>query len=158
MNCERMETRLIAYLDGRAPESERLEVEQHLASCAACRARAEDFRALWGVLDQAPMLEPSAAFDARLSQRIAAEPRVGFWESLLPSPRVAFAISLLLAVSVWMSSVPPAPVADQAALTRSEEEFKMIKDLPVLEDYDVLVGFEPLSAVPAAREKGNRKL
>jgi len=158
MNCQRIETLLIAYLDGKARESERRDVELHLAACAACRTRAEEFRRLWSVLDEAPLHEPSPAFDARLRERIAAEPKPGWLAWLVPSPRWALAISLLVVLSVWISSLPPAtPPAGQAAL-QSEEEFKMIKDLEVLEDYDVLANFEPLSELPVAQAKENREM
>ena len=103
MSCERLETRLIAYLDGRASGAERREVEAHLAACRACRTRAEDFRLLWGVLDEVPMQEPSPTFDARLRARIDAEPpRPSLWAWLTPSARLAFAVSLLLLLSVYI--------------------------------------------------------
>lgn len=149
MNCERMENRLIAYLDGRASPAECREVEAHLAACNVCRTRAEDFRRLWAVLDEVPVQEPSPAFDARLRARIAAEPaRSNVWSWLVPSPRLALAASLLLLLSVWISSLPPATPQPSAAPVGSEAEFKMIKDLPVLEDYDVLSNFEALSELP----------
>ncbi len=149
MNCERMENRLIAYLDGRARAAERREVEAHLAACSACRTRAEEFRLLWGVLDEVPMRDPSPAFDAHLRTRIAAEPpRPSPWAWLVPQPRLAFAVSLLLLLSLWMSSLPPGEKPGVPGPAGSEAEFKMIKDLPVLEDYDVLANFEALSELP----------
>lgn len=147
MNCERMETQLIAYLDGRVSDAERAEVEAHLAACAACRTRAEEFRRVWSVLDEAPALEPSLGFDARLRQRVAAEPKPRWFAGLVPAPRFALAMTLLLALSVWISSFPPA-TQEQAAMPRNEEEFQMIENLQVLEDYDVLANFEALSELP----------
>ncbi len=160
MNCERMENLLITYLDGRASRTERREVEAHLAACTACRTRAEEFRRLWSVLDEVPRVEPSPAFDARLRARMAAEPpRTSLWAWLAPTPRFAFTVSLLLVLSVWISSLPPGP-PQAPGLTQgaSEAEFGMIKDLPVLEDYDVLANFEALSELPAhaARENWER--
>ena len=35
MSCEKMESRILGYVDGRLKESERLETEKHLASCGA---------------------------------------------------------------------------------------------------------------------------
>lgn len=146
MNCERMENRLIAYLDGRASKPEGLEVEAHLAACTACRTRADEFRLLWNVLDEVPTEEPSPFFDTRLRARIAAEPaRSSVWSWLVPSPRLVFAISLLLILSIWVSRVPERLPPPPAA---SDAEFRMIKDLPVLEDYDVLANFEALSELP----------
>jgi anti-sigma factor RsiW len=159
MNCERMEKWLIAYLDERATAAERREVEAHLAVCIACRTRAEQFRALWGVLDEAPAVEVSPAFDARLRARIAAEPpRRTLWAWLAPLPRLAFAATLLLALSVWISSLPPNPAQNSPVAPSSEAEFKMIKDLPLLEDYDVLANFEALSDLPPEPVTDNREM
>ena len=97
------------------------------------------------------MISPSPAFDASLRVRIAAEPaRRGFW-GWLPSPRLAFAVTALVAMSVWMASMPGV-TTDQTAmnLASAESEFGMIRDLPVLENYDVLSKFDALSELPAA--------
>ena len=46
MNCEDCHTLVDDYVDGVLPTEERAQVEQHLAGCSACRAMAEDFRAI----------------------------------------------------------------------------------------------------------------
>jgi anti-sigma factor RsiW len=150
MSCERISTQLVAYMDGRATESQRREVEAHLESCAACRTRVEEFRRLWTVLDEAPVVEPSLGFDARVRQRIAAEPRPRLWNWLVPSPRLAFAVALLAVLSLWISTRPPAV---EPSIMQSEQEFKMIKDLGVLENYDVLNDFDALSELPPAQSQ-----
>jgi hypothetical protein len=144
--CAGLEDKLVEYLDGRAKPAERRAVEEHLAGCSSCRNRAEEFRALWGALDDLPVISPSPAFDASLRARIAAEPtRRGFW-AWLPSPRLAFAVTALVAMSVWMASMPRV-MTDQTEMSRSlaEADFGMIRDLPVLENYDVLSKFDALS-------------
>ena len=159
MKCKQMETRLIAYLDGKADRAERREAEAHLAACAPCRVRADEIRAVWGVMDELPLLEPSPAFDAHLRARIAAEPRRSLWAWLAPSPRLAFAAMLLLIASVWLSTLPPAPQPNSApAPMNPEAEFRMIKDLPVLENYDVLANFEALSELPAPPAQGKNEM
>jgi anti-sigma factor ChrR (cupin superfamily) len=147
MNCQAMEENLIAYLDGKATAAERRAVEAHLADCAACRARAEEFRAVWNVLDDAPEHALSPSFDARLRQRIAAEAPRRWFDGWLPQPRLAFALSLLLALAVWIGKLP-GPAPDVTA--QNDEEFKMIQELQVLEDLDVLANFEVLSNAEAA--------
>jgi anti-sigma factor RsiW len=147
--CVGMEDKLVEYLDGRAKPAERRAVEEHLAVCSGCHHRAEDFRALWGALDDLPVISPSPLFDASLRARIAAEPaRRGFW-GWLPSPRLAFAVTALVAMSVWMASMPR-DTTDQTEISRSlvEADFGMIRDLPVLENYDVLSKFDVLSELP----------
>lgn len=148
MSCEKISGGLIAYLDGRASAEERHDVEAHLKSCTACRERAEEFRRLWQAMDESPAIEPSLGFDARLRQRLAAEPQRKAWGWLIPAPRLSFAVALLAILTVWVAARQP--VAEPAG--GSEAQFRMIKDLGVLENYDVLKNFEPLSDLPAAQE------
>jgi len=142
--CEDVSKQLIAYLDRRANSAERREVEQHLAACSMCHERAEDFRKLWGVLDEVPLVEPSLGFDARIRARIAEEPRRGWLGWLVPQPRLAFAMALLLALSVWMAKLP----REGTVAGSEQQDFEAIKDLGVLENYDVLSKFDALSEVP----------
>jgi hypothetical protein len=44
------------------------------------------------------------------------------------------------------------------AVQNTEAEFGMIKDLPVLEDYDVLTSFDALSELPAQQTAQPRHL
>jgi anti-sigma factor RsiW len=158
--CAALESKLVEYLDGRARPAERHAVEEHLSTCASCRTRAEEFRSLWGALDDLPAISPSPAFDASLRARIAAEPpRRGFWD-WLPSPRLAFAVTALVAMSVWLSSGPrvitnPSAVSHEIqrietskATVTAESDFGMIRDLPVLENFDVVSKFDALSELP----------
>ena len=159
-NCTEMETKLIEYLDGRAKPAERRAVETHLTACADCRTRADEFRMLWDALEDVPECAPTSAFDSSLRARIAAEPaRRGFWD-WLPSPRLAFAVTVLVAMSVWLSSMPrianappatPQEAAEQGAGSTWSlpiADISMIRDLPVLENYDVLSKFDALSELP----------
>ena len=157
MRCTEMQGKLVEYLDGRAKPADRHAVEEHLSICVSCRSRVEEFRALWSALDGLPAISPSPAFDASLRTRIAAEPaRRSFW-SLLPSPRLAFAVTSLIAISVWMSAgrpaIPGPTMVGQTAAPgqiSADSDFGMIRDLPVLENYDVVSKFDALSELPGA--------
>src|SRR5258707_14797558 len=98
MICQKMETKILGYVDGRLKEGERAEMEKHLEGCAACRVRANEFRAVGELLDELPVIEPSGAFNARVHALVAAEPqrRKSWFAWLTPSPRIAFVASLLL--------------------------------------------------------------
>jgi anti-sigma factor RsiW len=148
MSCKRIEGKLVAFMDGRASDSDRRVVESHLKECAACQARVEGFSGVWAMLNEVPVVEPSQAFEARLRARMAAEPqRVGFWAgiaTMLPSSRLALAVALLAVFSMWQSS-RPVTVNETAAPVSSDAEFRMIQDLPVLENYDVLTSLDALS-------------
>lgn len=162
MKCEDVSKELIAYLDRRANSAERMEVEDHLAGCAGCRKRAEEFRKVWNVLDEMPIEEPSLGFDARIRQRIADEPRPSWFRWFVPQPRLALSMALLVALCVWVSRLPrdysttatmPAPVTEQ-------QQYQVIENLGVLENYDVLSKFDALSElpVPVAPEKSKDDL
>jgi anti-sigma factor RsiW len=143
MNCTRMENKILAYVDGRLKESERLEMEKHLSACGACQLRVNEFRAVTSLLDEVPQIEPSAAFDVRVRARVAAEPvKQGWWAWFTPSPRVAFAASLLLLATVWIGSRPT-----DRTLTAADEA-QINQDLPVLENFDVLSDFGALTDLP----------
>jgi anti-sigma factor RsiW len=156
MNCTQTEKRLIAYLDGKLHAGERREFEGHLASCGACRERAEGFRAMWDVLEELPPIMPSAGFDSLVRARVQQEAsRGGFWSWIMPSPRMAFAATALLIASIWLSSFQPGRLSvpgQAAAVQSSEADFGAIKNLPVLEDYDVVTSFDALSDLPVQQQ------
>lgn len=151
MKCENISKELISYLDRRANSAERLMVEEHLAECANCHARAEEFRKLWSAMDEMPVIEPSLGFDARVRQRVAAEPARSWLGWIVPQPRLAFSMAFLLLLSVWVARFPARPVAVNTVATAQQEDFNAIKDLGVLENYDVVTKMDALSELgPAA--------
>ena len=142
-----MENKILEYVDGRLKESERLEVEKHLAACPACRLRVNEFRAVSGLLDELPMIEPSAAFDLRVHARVAAEPvKQSWWAWFRPSPRITFAASALLLAMMWIGyrSQPIAPLP----INPDDADASMMQDISVMEDHDTLANFEPLKELP----------
>ena len=149
MSCSRMEKWILPYVDGRLKVSEQRAVEKHLADCAACRLRVNEFRAVSGLIDELPQIEPSEAFDLRVRARVAAEPvKTSWWAWYAPSPRVAFAASALLLAIVWFGS---RPVVNRTSLSPTATAFINPDDLPVLENYDVISSFEPLAELPTAQ-------
>jgi len=132
-----MENKILGYVDGRLKESERLEVEKHLATCPACRLRVNEFRAVSDLLDELPVIDPSPAFDLRVHARVAALPvKQSWWAAFLPAPRVAIAAAMLVMATVWVGTRPNNP--PQIA----------IDDIPVVENLDVLSNFDVLTELP----------
>jgi anti-sigma factor RsiW len=145
MSCSRMENKILAYVDGRLKESERLQVEKHLAACGACQLRVNEFRAVTSLLDEVPQIAPSAAFDVRVRARVAAEPvQQGWWAWFTPSPRVAFAASLLLLATVWIGYEQPQLPFENP----KEADAQMMQEMQVLDDQDVISNFDPLKDLP----------
>lgn len=150
MSCVRMEKMMMPFVDGRLKVSEQRAVEAHLATCAACRVRVNEFRAVSGLLDELPQIEPSGAFDARVRARVAAEPvKRNWWSVFAPSPRAAFAASMLLLATIWVGShsskMNTNDIGSNGATAAQNID---PNDLPVLENYDILANFEPLTQLP----------
>jgi len=149
MSCTRMETRLLGYIDGRLKEKEQREMEKHLAGCPACTVRVNEFRSVSSLLDELPQIEPSAAFDVRVRARIAAEPvKQPWWSWLGAAPRVLVAASMLLLATVWVGHRPADSNNMASSNNPDETQIMQDQDLPVLENYDVLANFEPLTELP----------
>jgi anti-sigma factor RsiW len=157
MKCEDVSNNLISYLDRRTSSADRSELEDHLGACAECRVRAEEFRKIWSVMEELPVIEPSLGFDAHVRERVAAEPRRGWFGLPIPKfvpgfmlqPRLVFSAALLIALCVWTARPlyrTPAPVpAPQVTAQNDMEQFQEINDLGVLENYDVLTKLDALS-------------
>jgi len=154
MSCTKMESRILAYVDRRLKNSERAEVEKHLAVCAVCRVRANEFRSVNELLGELPMVEPSEAFDVRVRARVSAEPvKQNWWAWMRPSPRIAFAASMLLLAMLWVgyrSQTSTAPL-----ISPEEADASMMQDISVMEDHDTLANFEPLKALPEPVDTGD---
>jgi anti-sigma factor RsiW len=160
-NCDDISKGLIAYLDQRANPAERHDVEEHLTGCAACRTRAEEFRALWKVMEDVPAVEPSLGFNARVRQRVAGEPRTNWFGWFEPQARLALSAAMLVALTVFMVKMPanhpPAPIPAQTAAASSDQDFDAVKDLGVLEDYDVVTNMDALSQLVPAKAPETQK-
>ena len=150
MSCDRMEKQILPYVDGRLKASEMREVETHLKTCTACLLRVNEFRALSGLLDELPRIEPSGAFDARVRARVAAEPvKQAWWLAFAPSLRVVFAAAMLVLATVWVGSRSGDPGI--GANAGADQEAQVVGDLPVLENFDVLSNFDALSDLPLSQ-------
>ena len=156
MNCNDVSRGLIAYLDGNGNSADRCHLEEHLAGCAECRLRAEQFRTLRGVLDDMPVIEPTFAFDTRVRQRVAAEPVRRWYGWFVPQPRLALSAVLLAAMAIWMVKTNLATHQEGPAVAAAlqqegqQEDFNAIKNLDVLENYDVVTSMDALSQLISA--------
>lgn len=154
MKCEEVSKELVEHLNQRADSAQRRELEEHLAGCTACRKRAEELRGIWNVMDELPAIEPSFGFDARVRQRVAAEPRRRWFELFVLQPRLALSIGLLIALMVLVVKLPlKNPGTAVTTTATQQEDFNAIKNLGVLENYDVVTKMDVLSELtPVATE------
>lgn len=173
---------LIPYLDGRLAAAKRVRLDLHLAACAACRARLEEFRGLLSLLGEWKAVEPSPGFDAALRAQIgqvreaAERARQASWFGLRPAFGAALAVAVLLAgaVGLWQlmppASVAPPEVAQTAPpetgpvpetiepalppATETEEDLAVLDNPVLLENYELLEEFDVLfELLPKEEEK-----
>jgi len=79
---------------------------------------------------------------------VAAEPvKQSWWVVFAPSPRAAFAASMLLLATIWIGSRPSNVNTGNGGANGPTAQIDP-NDLPVLENYDILANFEPLTDLP----------
>lgn len=98
MNCETMEELLSAYIDGEATAEERQTVEQHIASCASCRAALQDFSTVQTLSRMLPVLDAPQGFRQRVTERVERTSRTWFRIRQF-APRFALGTIALLLIS-----------------------------------------------------------
>lgn len=76
-DCDRALELLSARLDGALDDAERVELEEHLSSCEACRAAADELAAIHGIMPEL-LEEVPQGFHGRLMEKIAAEKVISF--------------------------------------------------------------------------------
>src|SRR5271168_3874985 len=100
MRCEEireMMPDLASGLTGITPE-----IGGHLAGCAACKGKMEEFRQTMALLDEWKAPEPSPYFDVRLQARLReemAKPQAG-WFGWFRRPVLAAALTVLMGVGI----------------------------------------------------------
>ncbi|MBI1955547.1 MAG: zf-HC2 domain-containing protein [Acidobacteria bacterium] len=161
MTCQEIESRAIAYMDGRLPSHERKAMEQHFQDCPACAEQMQGFAQVSDLLGEWRDIQPSAGFQARLEQRIQETAPASWWESFwsrllpVPAPSPAFATVFLvvLLVSALLVRYSPAPVetferqqpaATASAGSQGVDEITLSQNLALLEDWEVVTNFEVL--------------
>jgi hypothetical protein len=75
MTCNLVKRRLSEWIDGELEPAAAQRVQAHVASCADCGRRADELRALGGLLAELPRLECPEAMAARVFDRVEMETR-----------------------------------------------------------------------------------
>src|SRR3974377_1452235 len=97
MTCKEAREHLLDAMENNSGSG----MEEHLSSCASCAQELESMRRTMALLDEWQAPEPSPYFDSRLRARLreaAAEPRS--WLAWVRGPAVAFALAVLMVVSI----------------------------------------------------------
>jgi anti-sigma factor RsiW len=120
---DRITERLSEFLDGELDARERAEVEQHLASCAACRQIAGELRAVMARAATLPDAPPAQDLWVGIASRIddsrvvRFEPRRRFSFTLPQLAAAGIALMVLSGGMVWLTTIgnPQADVPAVAA-------------------------------------------
>jgi len=155
MKCEEIRELLPDLASGLVDQMP--EVRGHIAACAACAGKLEEFRQTMALLDEWQAPEPSPYFDVRLQARLReemAKPQAG-WMRWLRKPALAVALTLLMAIGIGMflreggsyrsantvadneavaSAEPGTAVGDLSALDKNHDlysDFELLDDLEV---------------------------
>ncbi len=112
MDCRLFEILIQRYHDGELDPVAISEYEQHRRGCDACRALDAEYAALFGVLGEIPIFEPSERFDEAVMSRVdvsryrvSAARRLtslvgGAWNMMPASVRVGTALTAVFALFV----------------------------------------------------------
>ncbi|MFZ3211847.1 MAG: hypothetical protein WA188_10045 [Terriglobales bacterium] len=134
-------------------------LDEHLNACASCAQELKSMRQTVALLDEWEAPEPSPYFDSRLRARLreaAAEPRS--WLGWLRKPAIAFALALLMVVSITIFTNAPdhsefAKTAKQPAVVTTGTA---VSDLQELEhDGDMYANFDMLDDIGPQAQTAN---
>ena len=137
MNCETLEELISAYVDGEVTEEERQTVEQHVASCASCRAALQDFSTAQTLLRTLPVLDAPQGFRQRVTERVEQKSRSWAWR-WLAAPRFALGTIALLSISAgvlfWSLRQTPNQIEQYAASIEVYAEDILFEDVSTTTD------------------------
>ncbi len=157
--CGKLETIWLAYLDGKVSVQERSAVEAHLAECAECARRRQEFLTVFRALGEWEAPEVSPWFDARLRRRIAEDHRRLSWmprlsELFPPIPVAVGALALLACLLI--STGDRTAVKTQPATAIGDRHMEEVYH--AVEEVDLINNFELLSELkkPAMVRQGER--
>jgi hypothetical protein len=108
MKCESAQENIALAAWGELPDEQRLQLEQHLASCEACNGELEAVQGLVKAMSLLPVEEPSANLLARTRLRLE--------EALDALPRESWLVRFSQRFSLGMSRLRSAPIAASALL------------------------------------------
>ncbi|NIA21182.1 MAG: hypothetical protein GWP05_04235 [Anaerolineaceae bacterium] len=138
--CRRIAENTAAYLDGELKGGARRLIEEHLADCPECRARLEELKETWRLLDELeePIVRNNfrrqvllSAREVRKSEQAARAARVGGRRSIL----AGLAASAAAAVFLFGLYVSSKPLSDLP----TPEQREAITYLDLLQDIDALM-------------------
>ena len=108
MKCESAQENIALAAWGELPDEQKLQLEQHLAGCEACRSELEAVQGLVKAMSLVPVEEPSANLLARARLRLE--------EALDSLPPESLPVRLMQRFTLGMSRLRSAPIAASVLL------------------------------------------
>jgi predicted anti-sigma-YlaC factor YlaD len=132
MQCQNVNVKLSAFIDGELAKHARREIQEHLKSCDACRQTFEELSHTWEILSRVQIAEKSPYLYTRIRARLDAQRRI------TPAHRwQRFAIPLasigVVALGVFFGSAMR--LDGKEATTLTAEEYFGSLDLDMFQDF-----------------------
>jgi hypothetical protein len=116
MRCEKAQELFSDYCDGTIQNAMRVPLENHINECTSCKKEIEELRAVWHILDSAPVIDPPASLRAMVWQKINTEKieqaaskrenRLFTWKNLLRKPVLAWGAAAILILMLATITMP----------------------------------------------------
>jgi anti-sigma factor RsiW len=131
-SCDRYVALIHDRLDGVLDAPAGSVLDEHLASCAACRALLEALESIRRVAATLPDLTPRqevwAALERRLNAERAARPKA-FWTGARVALAMAATLVVAVTASVWLLRTPTPPAAGAAPQPVIQSPEALVKDV-----------------------------
>lgn len=146
MNCNAVQIRLSAFLDGELVGSEMLAIRQHLGHCPVCAEESESLRTLKSLLGAGPEPEPSSEFETRLVSHVFAldAPAKRRGRGTLSAAVAATLAVALLAAIVLSGATLNAEGVSLESKRAAPEEIELKSDQAFSAGYDPLRSSPPM--------------
>jgi hypothetical protein len=131
MNCDEVQARLSEYLEKSLPPGTIKDTEEHLASCARCRAEAESLGDCMRRIASLPEVDPPLGFTQRVMARVReSEAKPAPWERLLFPFRTKVAMQAATIVLISIMALylfEEEPRRQETEWTLSDREFSSLE-------------------------------
>jgi anti-sigma factor RsiW len=135
MRCNQTEKLLSRSFDDRLTSGEQRKLEAHIESCPRCRALADEYRVMLGVLRSETSPETPSHFWQRLQPRIEETAASGWLPlgkqlGLRAIPLVLLMIAVLASAAIFFLPAQPVEISQAGALLRNQNPLE--DTLPLL--------------------------
>ena len=165
MNCHKIKTLLVPFLEGDLSRKVREDIAVHLKTCASCQREKDLLSKTWQMLDDYTVPKLKDDFTTSLMRKIHSEqaeiinvryrfPRFSFQRLV---PVLATALIVILTVSLFLNrtinkdrlvkAVPQITKGAEIAMVDEKDiiEEEIINNLEILQNYDLLENFDLVS-------------